>query len=68
MADLGFDNKKYWLDRKSNAADRRAQRLAKKYANIVGFHKEVDWPRKQPTKKAVLKQTKRARREITHAS
>ena len=66
--DPSFDKKQYWLDRQASPGDRRAARLGKRYRNIVAVHNSVDWPKKEPSKKAIRKQTKRGRRVISYAS
>lgn len=66
--DPNFNKDQYWLDRKANAADKRAKRIGKRYSNVVAVHASPDWPRKEPTAKAIKKQTKRGRRVISYAS
>ncbi|MGI0134385.1 MAG: hypothetical protein ACREBW_05455 [Candidatus Micrarchaeaceae archaeon] len=63
-----FDRKQYWLDKQASPADKRAQRIGKRMRNIVAVHPTVDWSTKQPSKKAIFKNTKRARKHITYAS
>lgn len=68
--DPNFNKDAYWLRRRSSAADQRAHRLGLRYGNIVGMtpSNEVRPSSKPPTKKAVIKNSKRARKHITYAS
>lgn len=67
-----FDKKEYWLQRKDSVNVKLRRRLAKQEKMpVVAFHDKADWPRKAVSKKAMIKNTKRARRfrtEQAHAT
>ena len=65
-----FDKTTYWKRKRAIAAmkpeERRELRRIFNKQTLVAVHYEVDWPHKPVSKKALLKNTKRARKELAY--
>lgn len=64
-----MDKQKYWERRTKGLRGQGdkfyyPRRGVKALLTVVGFHDKPDWPRKEVTKKALLKNSKRARKLV----